>query len=102
MLEVDVTDDVVRRSVALPAQRTKDIKLIKKNTGAKTDTAAINQAVEFRARLASRGLDEIERALRLWDVVRNEIEDGDRLVILSKSCSLNSAQRAQAKILVPV
>jgi hypothetical protein len=69
-------DDKFRRSLALPRRRESDVKAIKDAQGMKTDTAAIDDAIAFRARFANRRADEIQTALSLFDEVKRECQPG--------------------------
>lgn len=74
-----------------------DLAKIKKNTAATTDTAAINEAVMFRARLAEHELSEIENALTLWEEVKRQTKAGAS-VFIEKEGDPNATR---TKVLVP-
>jgi hypothetical protein len=65
-----------RRTVALFGDTVSGLEEIKTNTGAGTDNAAINDAVRFRARFATRNPEEINSALSLWDQLKLDATSG--------------------------
>jgi hypothetical protein len=70
----------IRRTLELPASAISDLAKIKDATSAKNDTAAINDAISFRARLAGHDLQEIKNALAVFDQVKQISKTGSSLV----------------------
>src|SRR5438105_3444831 len=65
--------DEFRRTLRFEGARKKDLEIIKKTIGAATDTAAVNDAIEFRARYADHNSREID--LALWLLNRIDVID---------------------------
>jgi hypothetical protein len=74
--------DAYRRTLKLAGDRKADLTLIKQRTGATTDTAAVNDAIQFRAKYAN--CDPRELDLGLWLLGQiDSVQDGPtRTVIL--------------------
>ena len=71
----------VRRTLALPSSTTSELARIKETTLARTDTAAIRDAVSFRARLALHDVQEIEHALAVWDELKRAAGGSSSIII---------------------
>jgi hypothetical protein len=89
---------IIRRTLSLAEGRKDDLVKIKQNTPAKTDTAAINDAVMWRARLVGHDLSEIESALCLWEEVKRETKAGAKIFIET----VNDPQAGRTRLFVPV
>jgi hypothetical protein len=85
-----MASDKIRRTLALPVDRRDELQQLKAEIGARTDTAAINEAVHFRARLRTRNLDEIERALSVWDALLHEISNNKCTVVIENPAKPNT------------
>lgn len=91
----------VRRTLSLRDGRKEDLEAIKAAMGMKTDVAAINDAVEFRAQLVGRPLAEVKEALHLYDEVRRNLTKGRMMFFLDDEPGEN-VQVTGIKVLVPV
>ncbi len=75
----------VRRSVTLMDSAKADLERIKSETGASTDNAAINDALNFRAQFSRRRAEEVSRALSFYDKIRPELNKGSSLFLENPS-----------------
>jgi hypothetical protein len=86
------TAQAIRRTLALPASSKDDLERIKGSTSARNDTAAIKDAVSFRASLAEHNLEEIRDALSVWDELKRLVKVGATVVTpISNGLMIESA-----------
>lgn len=85
MTKSDARTTKIRRTLELPASAIAALAKIKSETSAKNDTAAINDAVSFRARLLGHDFQEIQSALVVFEEVKRLTATGAGLVTRTSS-----------------
>jgi len=74
-----------RRTWALPEDRYGDLESIREVEKLRTDTAAVDEAIHFRAKLLPHPLSEIQNALALWDEVKRQVQDGSAIIFENRN-----------------
>lgn len=95
-------DPGFRRTLKLGSERKKDLQIIKDCTGATTDTAAVNEAIECWAEFAHLERAQIRLAVQLLEEI-NEVDKSllPRMVTVATRSSRGSDPKVVARLVVP-
>ena len=90
-----MAQEAFRRTLKLAADRKAELKIIKERTGATTDTAAMNDAIQFRAKYAAFDPRELDLGLWLLDQI-NSVQDGP-----TRTVTMENAAGGIVRLAVP-
>jgi hypothetical protein len=86
-------DDTFRRTLNFKGARKADLQTIKSHTGKTTDTAAVDDAIQFRARYAECDPKDLDLGLWLINEIKKAGSGTTRTIIVEDSSTPNKVTK---------